>query len=155
MLQRSGEVLLTIINEILDFSKIEAGMLAIESSFFDLRLLIEEVDELLAPRAEDRKLDLILQYSPGVPRHFIGDAGRIRQVLINPVSNAVKFTDQAMWLPPCRVPASTPGRPPCESRSRIPAVPLEDSLRNMAVIDAIVRSAETGTWVNPAEFVAP
>jgi signal transduction histidine kinase len=94
MLHRSGEVLLAIINDILDFSKIEAGMLAIESSFFDLRLLIEEVDELLAPRAEDRKLDLILQYSPGVPRHFIGDAGRIRQVLINLVSSAVKFTDQ-------------------------------------------------------------
>jgi len=90
--RRSGESLLTVINDILDFSKIEAGRMTIELFPFDLRLVIEEVNEMLAPRIEDRKLDLVLEYSPDLPRHFIGDAGRIRQVVTNLVGNAVKFT---------------------------------------------------------------
>ena len=95
--RRSGESLLGVINDILDFSKIEAGKMAIESFPFDLRLVIEEVNEMLAPKIEereieDRKLALVLEYPPGVPRHFVGDAGRIRQVLTNLVGNAVKFT---------------------------------------------------------------
>jgi len=59
--RRSGEALLTIINDILDFSKVEAGKLAIEAVSFDLRLTIEDVNEMLAPKIEDRKLDLVLQ----------------------------------------------------------------------------------------------
>ncbi|HEX3747126.1 MAG TPA: response regulator [Bryobacteraceae bacterium] len=90
--RRSGESLLGVINDILDFSKIEAGKMAIESFPFDLRLVIEEVNEMLAPKVEGRKLALVLEYPPGVPRHFIGDAGRIRQVVTNLVGNAVKFT---------------------------------------------------------------
>jgi signal transduction histidine kinase/DNA-binding response OmpR family regulator len=90
--RRSGEALLGVINDILDFSKIEAGKLAIESFPFDLRLVMEEVNEMLAPRAEDKTLDLVLEYAPTVPRHFLGDAGRIRQVVTNLVGNAVKFT---------------------------------------------------------------
>jgi signal transduction histidine kinase/ligand-binding sensor domain-containing protein/CheY-like chemotaxis protein len=92
MVRSSGEALLTVINDILDFSKIEAGKLVIEPSPFDLRLAIEEVDEMLAPKAEEHKLDLVLEYSSAVPRHFIGDAGRIRQVVTNMVGNAVKFS---------------------------------------------------------------
>ncbi|HMD76678.1 MAG TPA: ATP-binding protein, partial [Terracidiphilus sp.] len=98
MVRASGEALLTVINDILDFSKIEAGKLAIELSPFDLRLAIEEVDEMLAPKAEERKLDLVLQYSADVPRHFIGDAGRIRQVVTNLVGNAVKFSAEGCVL---------------------------------------------------------
>ncbi len=60
---------------------------------FDLRLVLEEVNELLAHRADDRGIDLLLQYPPGLPRHFAGDAGRIRQVVTNLVANAVKFTN--------------------------------------------------------------
>jgi signal transduction histidine kinase/CheY-like chemotaxis protein len=90
--RQSGEALMTVINDILDFSKIEAGRMEIESLAFDLRLAIEEVNEMLAPKIEDRKLDLVLEYPPDVPRHFIGDAGRIRQVVTNLVGNAVKFT---------------------------------------------------------------
>jgi CheY-like chemotaxis protein len=88
----SGDALLTVINDILDFSKIEAGKLQIECSAFDLRLVIEEVNDMLAPKADEHKLALILEYPPGVPRNFIGDAGRIRQVVTNLVGNAVKFT---------------------------------------------------------------
>jgi CheY-like chemotaxis protein len=90
--RRSGEGLLTIINDILDFSKVEAGKLAIEAISFDLRLTIEEVNEMLAPKIDDRKLDLVLRYPAEVPRHFVGDAGRIRQVTTNLLGNAIKFT---------------------------------------------------------------
>jgi PAS domain S-box-containing protein len=98
IVRRSGECLLSVINDVLDFSKIEAGRLAFESFAFDLRLVIEEVDEMLAPRIEDRNLDVVLEYPPDVPRHFIGDAGRIRQVVTNLVGNAVKFTPEGHVL---------------------------------------------------------
>ena len=88
----SGEALLTIINDILDFSKIEAGKLAIEACPFDLRLVVEDVAEMLAPKAEEKHLDVILEYPSTLPTHFVGDADRIRQVLTNLVGNAVKFT---------------------------------------------------------------
>jgi signal transduction histidine kinase/DNA-binding response OmpR family regulator len=96
--RRSAESLLSVINDVLDFSKIEAGKLVVESSPFDLLLVAEEVNELLAHRAEDRKLDLVLEYPAGLPRHFKGDAGRIRQVLTNLVGNAVKFTHEGHVL---------------------------------------------------------
>jgi two-component system sensor histidine kinase/response regulator len=88
----SGEALLTVINDILDFSKMEAGKLQVESFPFDLRLVMEEVNEMLAPRADEKSLGLVLEYSASHPRHFIGDAGRVRQVVTNLVGNAVKFT---------------------------------------------------------------
>ena len=90
--RQSGDALLTVISDILDFSKIEAGKMAVESSAFDLRPLIEEVAEMLAARAEEKGIDLVVQYPPGIPHHFIGDAGRIRQVVTNLAANAVKFT---------------------------------------------------------------
>jgi len=96
--RRSAESLLSVINDVLDFSKIEAGKLVIEASPFDLRVVIEEVNDMLAHRAEDRKLDLVLEYPAGLPRYFRGDAGRIRQVLTNLVGNAVKFTHEGHVL---------------------------------------------------------
>jgi len=90
--RRSAEALLTVINDILDFSKIEAGKLAIEAQPVDLRMVMEEVNEMMAPKAEDKKLDVILEYPAQLPRHFLGDAGRIRQVLTNLIGNAIKFT---------------------------------------------------------------
>jgi PAS domain S-box-containing protein len=90
--RKSGDALLTVINDILDFSKIEAGKLLIEYFSFDLRLVLEEVNEMLAAKAEEHDLELILEYPAGLPRHFIGDAGRIRQVVTNLVGNAIKFT---------------------------------------------------------------
>ncbi len=96
--RRSGEALLSVINDILDFSKIEAGKMVIESSPFDLRVVIEEVNEMLAPKAEDRALDLLLEYPAAAPQHFIGDSGRILQIVTNLVGNAVKFTHQGHVL---------------------------------------------------------
>src|SRR5581483_11353183 len=83
---------LTILNDILDFSKIEAGKLVIEPVPFDLRLAVEEVAEMVASRAAEKNLDLIVRYDPRAPRHLVGDAGRIRQVLTNLAGNAIKFT---------------------------------------------------------------
>jgi signal transduction histidine kinase/ligand-binding sensor domain-containing protein/DNA-binding response OmpR family regulator len=98
VVRRSGESLLSVINDILDFSKIEAGKLRIESFPFDLPQIIEEVDEMLAPKARDAGLDLILRYPSTVPQNFVGDGGRIRQVLTNLVGNAVKFTSRGHVL---------------------------------------------------------
>jgi two-component system, sensor histidine kinase and response regulator len=90
--RKSGEALLTVINDILDFSKIEAGKLCIESFAFDLRMVVEEVAEMLAPKAEEKHIDLVLEYPSSLPSQFIGDAGRMRQVVTNLVGNAIKFT---------------------------------------------------------------
>jgi PAS domain S-box-containing protein len=96
--RKSAEALLGVINDILDFSKIEAGRLQIESYPFDLQLLIEEVNEMLAPKADDHNLDLAVGYPSTAPRRFMGDGGRIRQVLTNLVGNAVKFTESGSVL---------------------------------------------------------
>ena len=88
----SAEALLSIINDILDFSKMEGGNLTIEPIRFDLGTTIEEVVELLAPRAAEKGLDLILEYTPNAPHRVVGDPGRIRQVLINLAGNSIKFT---------------------------------------------------------------
>jgi signal transduction histidine kinase/CheY-like chemotaxis protein/ligand-binding sensor domain-containing protein len=90
--RHSADALLSVINDILDFSKVEAGKMTIESLAFDLRVVMEEVNEMLAPRADEKNIDLILEYPASLPRYVIGDAGRIRQVVTNLVGNAVKFT---------------------------------------------------------------
>lgn len=96
--RKSGEALLTVINDILDFSKIEAGGLTIECFPFDLGQVVEEVAEMLQPKAEDKHIDLIVRYAPGLPRYFLGDASRVRQVITNLVGNAVKFTSNGHVL---------------------------------------------------------
>ena len=89
----SAESLLTIINDILDFSKIEAGKLSLESIDFNLRETIEDVSELLAERAQSKGLDLLCHIPANLNNHFVGDPGRLRQILINLTDNAIKFTD--------------------------------------------------------------
>ncbi|MEZ5401578.1 MAG: ATP-binding protein [Bryobacteraceae bacterium] len=94
----SAEALLNLINDILDYSKIEAGRLPIERIPFDLHVLAQEVIELLAPKAVERRLDLALRYAPGTPRRLLGDPTRIRQILLNLVGNALKFTHRGHVL---------------------------------------------------------
>jgi PAS domain S-box-containing protein len=89
----SGEVLLALINDILDFSKIEALKMELETQSFDLRRCIEEALDLLAPAASKKTLDLAYMMGNGLPEFFIGDVTRLRQVFVNLVSNAIKFTE--------------------------------------------------------------
>jgi GAF domain-containing protein/DNA-binding response OmpR family regulator len=90
----SGDALLTIINDILDFSKIEAGHMDIEAHPFDLRDCIESALDLVAGRAAEKHLDIAYQFEGEVPAAVTGDVTRLRQVLLNLLTNAVKFTDQ-------------------------------------------------------------
>ncbi|GHA79056.1 response regulator [Cognatilysobacter bugurensis] len=103
----SGETLLTIINDILDFAKIEAGKLSLEQLPFDLLQTVEEVSGMTGLQAADKGLDLIVRYPVEVPRQFVGDPGRLRQVLVNLVNNAIKFTERGHVLVDVSVEACT------------------------------------------------
>ncbi|MGH2720445.1 MAG: ATP-binding protein, partial [Actinomycetota bacterium] len=92
--RRSGDALLTIIDEILDFSKIEAGKARLHTTDFDVRSVVEDVAALLAPLAEEKGLDLVRLVHPGVPARANGDPGRLRQVLTNLAGNAIRFTEK-------------------------------------------------------------
>lgn len=91
--QRSSEALLTIINDILDFSKIESGTFDLATAPFDINALIEQACELMTPRAFEKDIDIAGYVHADVPTHVIGDESRLRQILINLIGNAVKFTD--------------------------------------------------------------
>ncbi|MGI8543813.1 MAG: response regulator [Aridibacter sp.] len=92
-IRSSGETLLTMTNDILDFSKVESGTFKIESVEFELRKMIEEVINLFSKNITDKKLDLLMVVYNEVPQKILGDPVRLRQILINLVGNALKFTD--------------------------------------------------------------
>jgi len=89
----SGELLLGLVNDILDFSRLEAEGLTLESTAFDLLNMVEDIRLLMAPRAADKGLTLGCRFPPEVRRDVVGDPLRLRQVLLNLVGNAIKFTD--------------------------------------------------------------
>jgi len=89
----SAQTLLSLLNDILDYSKIEAGRLSLEPAAFDVHAVLRGVDELVRPQAEAKGLAYSSAIGAGVPRHLHGDAGRLRQMLLNLATNAVKYTD--------------------------------------------------------------
>ena len=91
--KRSAQLLMSVVNDILDFSKVEAGKMTIEPIAFDLQLAVAEVADLLAPRAIEKNIELVVHYANDAPHRVVGDSGRIRQVLLNLAGNAIKFTD--------------------------------------------------------------
>ncbi|MSU59052.1 MAG: response regulator [Pedosphaera sp.] len=99
----SSDALLTIINDILDFSKIESGKLELECCAFELRSTIEDALDLLAARAAEKKLDLAYQMDDGIAVAVLGDVTRLRQVLVNLLGNAVKFTENGEVVVQVRV----------------------------------------------------
>jgi signal transduction histidine kinase len=91
---KSAVTLLAVTDDVLDIAKIEAGRLTIESYDFDLCDVVEDVVKMLAPVAKRKGVALVFDYPLGTPRCFVGDGGRIRQVIFNLVGNAVKFTSE-------------------------------------------------------------
>jgi two-component system sensor histidine kinase/response regulator len=94
VIRTSGQALSTIVNDVLDFSKIESGRFEIESFPFDLAVAIEEVAELISFRTDEKNLPFHVLIDPSIRGRFVGDPGRVRQILLNLLSNAVKFTDR-------------------------------------------------------------
>jgi CheY-like chemotaxis protein len=93
-IRASGDALLTIINDILDFSKIESGRLELEQAEFAVRECVESALDLLAPKCTEKGIDLLYEIADGVPGSARGDPTRLRQILVNLLGNAVKFTDR-------------------------------------------------------------
>jgi signal transduction histidine kinase/ActR/RegA family two-component response regulator len=109
----SGDSLVAIVNDILDYSKIEAGRLEIEPRVIDVRVIAGEVADLFAAAARDKGLDLRTVIAPDVPAAIVGDGVRVRQVLVNLVGNAVKFTERGLVEVALRV------LPPAETGERL------------------------------------
>jgi CheY-like chemotaxis protein len=95
---KSGNALLTIINDVLDFSKIEAGEVTIDPEPFNLYETVEDVAALVSARAQEKGLEIVVSIQPDLPEMLVGDAGRIRQVITNLVGNGIKFTEEGYVL---------------------------------------------------------
>jgi two-component system, sensor histidine kinase and response regulator len=98
LVRSSGESLLSIINDILDFSKVESGKLELEEIGFNLHTCVGETVKTLASRAHEKGLELAYEIGPDVPQQLLGDPGRLRQILVNLVGNAIKFTEKGEVL---------------------------------------------------------
>ncbi len=96
--ERAAQNLSMLVNDLLDFSKIEAGSLTLEHIPFDLRIVVDDVAEILAPQAFSKGIELGVRYRPEAPRFLVGDPGRIRQIVTNLAGNAVKFTSEGHVL---------------------------------------------------------
>jgi signal transduction histidine kinase/ActR/RegA family two-component response regulator len=110
MVRGSADSLLTIVNDILDFSKIEAGRLELERADFDPRSVIESTARSLALRASEKGLDLTWNVDADVPARFTGDPTRVRQVLVNLIGNAIKFTERGRVFVKCTAESADSGR---------------------------------------------
>lgn len=95
---RSSRSLLTVINDILDFSKIMSGKVVLEAKPFSLTAIVSDIGNLLSTLIEAKNLEFITRFQPDLPEELVGDAGRIRQILLNLIGNAIKFTDQGHVL---------------------------------------------------------
>jgi CheY-like chemotaxis protein/nitrogen-specific signal transduction histidine kinase len=136
IINRSGEHLLSLINDILDLSKIEAGQVDLHQEDFDLYQLLDNVLEMLEIRAQAQGLDLILERSPDVPRYIHSDASKLRQVLINLINNSIKFTEKGY----IRV----------EVNLRANNLATENNQEDLVIIDFAV--IDTGVGIKSAEL---
>lgn len=94
IISRSGEHLLTLINNVLDLSKIEAGKITLNGKNFDLHRLLDDIHDMFQLKAQEKDLQLLLEYTPQVPRYVHTDEVKLRQILINLINNALKFTQE-------------------------------------------------------------
>ena len=140
--------LLTIINDILDFSKIESGKLELENHPFELHTCIEEALDLLAPKAAEKNLDLAYIVDDAIPKILVSDVTRLRQILVNLIGNAVKFTHEGevvIEVTPAALEARAPSSP---VNSRIP---ISCGIRkNGCCISRSGTPASAFPWINRA-----
>ena len=108
MIKSSADSLMTVINDILDFSKIEAGKLDLDPVPFDLRESLDDLMKTLAIRAHEKHLEIVCRIAPDVPDVLVGDPGRLRQVIVNLVGNAIKFTERGEIKVSIKIRARTP-----------------------------------------------
>jgi signal transduction histidine kinase/CheY-like chemotaxis protein len=160
-IQSSGEALLSIINDILDYSKIEAGRIEFEHRPWSPRACVEEVLDLLALSARRKNLELAYLIEPGVPELMVGDANRVRQILLNLVGNALKFTAAGEVLVTLRLApllASAPGETPrpqievavSDTGIGIPADRLDRLFKPFSQVDASTTREFGGTGLGLA-----
>ncbi|GHA60720.1 histidine kinase [Photobacterium aphoticum] len=139
VINRSGETLLDILNDVLDYSKIEAGHLDIRPGNFSLPILVQDVTSMLASRAQAKQLDLITDIDDNVAEYWHGDATRIRQVLVNLVGNAIKFTDEGQVSIYITTSPHTPGKLLFEVEDTGIGIPAEEQ---QSMFDAFQQSLE-------------
>ena len=133
-IRASGDTLLSVLNDILDFSKIEAGRLELENAPFDLRDCVEEALDLFTASASEKGVELAAIVKPSVPTQVWGDAGRVRQVLVNLVGNAVKFTQRG------------------EVIVRVTTKTLEEEDEGPTLLEVICSVQDTGIGIAPAQL---
>ncbi|HWA86960.1 MAG TPA: response regulator [Opitutus sp.] len=154
-IRQSGDSLLTIINDILDFSKIESGRLELENEPFDVRSCVESALDLLAPRVAEKGLDLLYEIADGVPGEVRGDSTRLRQILVNLLGNAVKFTEKGEVVVNLRAQPRDDGRielqfAVADSGIGIPPEGLERLFQSFSQVDASTTRRFGGTGLGLA-----
>ena len=160
-IRSSGESLLTIIDDILHFSKLESGKMELEQQPMDLRICAEEALDLLAARAAEKNLDLVLDVAPDVATNALGDSTRIRQIVLNLVNNAIKFTAegsvtvQLTTRPQNETGSGTNGQPECLISVRdtgigIPADKMSRLFRSFSQVDSSINRQYGGTGLGLA-----
>jgi len=151
----AGELLLGIINDILDFSKIEVGQIKLETISFDLPELVEDVAKLFAYRAEEKSLSLTRDVAPGLARRYMGDPTRIRQIIINLMGNAIKFTTKGGVSLLVKDSVMDDGTPCCRFEVKdtgigIPASKVDDIFESFAQADSSTTREFGGTGLGLA-----
>jgi GAF domain-containing protein/CheY-like chemotaxis protein len=155
-ISRSGDALLTIINDILDFSKIEAGRMELELAPFDVRDCLESVVDLIGPIALRKGLEVTYAIEPGTRETAVGDASRLRQILLNLLNNAVKFTDEGeIAVRLSSTESETPGRIAYEVSIRdtgigIPPERIDRLFQSFTQVDASTSRRYGGTGLGLA-----
>ena len=151
IINRSGEHLLTLINDVLEMAKIEAGRLQLENAPFDLAKLVQDVADMMQLRAKEKGLQLLVDQSSAFPRFIKGDEARLRQILVNLVGNAVKFTSEGCVI--VRLRARQGGRPHLivEVEDTGPGIKAEDQPRLFQPFTQLVKSGtQKGTGLGLA-----
>ena len=141
-IQRSGDHLLTLINQVLDFSKIEAGRTTVNATPFDLYSLLDDVNAMFSRRAKQKRLRVVFDVASDVPRHVCTDAVKLRQILINVLNNAIKFTHEGQ----IRVDVTN------VAEKEIPS--LLQQTQDTALVELQFSIVDTGVGIAPEEMDA-